>query len=79
MEILIHADCDEAGAAIAARGLARTAARLWRFVDPTASVREEAVLVWCLLFSLLFAQTAEQILEEVRGGRLARDQVATQN
>jgi len=44
MEILVHADGDEAGAAIAARVLARPAARPWRVVDPTAGVHEEALL-----------------------------------
>jgi hypothetical protein len=44
MEILVHADSDEAGAAIAARVLARPGARPWRVVDPNARVHEEALL-----------------------------------
>jgi uncharacterized protein DUF2399 len=44
MEILVHADGDEAGAAIAARVLARPSAQPWRVVDPTAGVHEEARL-----------------------------------
>jgi uncharacterized protein (TIGR02679 family) len=44
MVILVHADSDEAGAAIAARVLARPGARPWRVVDPKARVHEEALL-----------------------------------
>jgi uncharacterized protein (TIGR02679 family) len=58
MEILVHADGDEAGAAIAARVLARPAARPWRVVDPTAGVHEEALL--------------DELLEDLRGGPLGQ-------
>jgi len=44
MDILVHADGDEAGAAIAARVLRRTRARPWRSVDPSAGIHEEALL-----------------------------------
>jgi uncharacterized protein (TIGR02679 family) len=44
MEILVHADCDDAGAAIAARVLKRARARPWREVDPNTGVHEEALL-----------------------------------
>jgi uncharacterized protein (TIGR02679 family) len=44
MEILVHADADQVGAAIAASVLKRPAARPWRPVDPRAGVHEEAVL-----------------------------------
>jgi hypothetical protein len=44
MEILVHADGDAAGAAIAGRVLRRARARPWRSLDPTAGVHEEALL-----------------------------------
>jgi hypothetical protein len=44
MEILVHADGDHAGAAIAATVLKRTGAKLWRPVDPRAGVHEESLL-----------------------------------
>jgi uncharacterized protein (TIGR02679 family) len=44
MRILVHADSDEAGAAIAARVLKRRRAEPWRVVDPRAGVHEEALL-----------------------------------
>ena len=44
MGVLVHADGDEAGAAIAARVLRRTRARPWRSVDPSAGIHEEALL-----------------------------------
>ena len=44
MKILVHADGDQAGAAIAARVLKRAGARPWRSVDPNAGVHEEALL-----------------------------------
>jgi hypothetical protein len=44
MEILVHADGDPAGAAIAARVLERAGARRWRKVDPHTGVHEEALL-----------------------------------
>jgi len=44
MEILVHADGDAAGAAIAARVLKRARARPWREVDPNTGVHEEALL-----------------------------------
>lgn len=44
MEILVHADGDEAGAAIAARVLTRSGARPWRTVDPNAGIHEESLL-----------------------------------
>ena len=36
-----------------------------QFATSVHRVLAAFVLVWCLLFSLLFAQTAEQILEKV--------------
>ena len=44
MEILVHADGDEAGAAIATRVLTRASARPWRTVDASAGIHEEALL-----------------------------------
>jgi uncharacterized protein (TIGR02679 family) len=44
MEILVHADGDEAGAAIAARVLKRVGARPWRSVDASAGIHEESLL-----------------------------------
>jgi uncharacterized protein (TIGR02679 family) len=44
MEILVHADGDEAGAAIAALVLRRTGARPWRTVDASAGIHEESLL-----------------------------------
>ena len=44
MSILVHADGDEAGAAIAARVLRRPGARPWRVVDPSAGIHEESLL-----------------------------------
>jgi uncharacterized protein (TIGR02679 family) len=44
MEILVHADGDEAGAAIAARVLKRAGARPWRAVDASAGIHEESLL-----------------------------------
>jgi uncharacterized protein (TIGR02679 family) len=44
MEILVHADGDHAGAAIAARVLKRAGARPWRSVDPSTGVHEESLL-----------------------------------
>jgi uncharacterized protein (TIGR02679 family) len=44
MEILVHADGDQAGAAIAARVLARRGAKPWRVVDPSSGIHEEALL-----------------------------------
>ena len=44
MEILVHADGDEAGAAIARLLLKRAGARPWRTVDARASIHEESLL-----------------------------------
>lgn len=44
MEILVHADGDEAGAGIAAQVLRRTGARPWRSVDASAGIHEESLL-----------------------------------
>lgn len=44
IEILVHADGDEAGAAIAARVLKRAGARPWRTVDASAGIHEESLL-----------------------------------
>jgi uncharacterized protein (TIGR02679 family) len=44
MEILVHADGDPAGAAIATLVLKRTGARPWRFVDANAGIHEESLL-----------------------------------
>ncbi len=44
MEILVHADGDQAGAAIAARVLKRARARPWRAIDATTGIHEEALL-----------------------------------
>jgi uncharacterized protein (TIGR02679 family) len=44
MEILVHADGDQAGAAIAARVLKRAGARQWRSVDASAGIHEESLL-----------------------------------
>jgi uncharacterized protein (TIGR02679 family) len=44
MEILVHADGDEAGAAIAGRLLKRAGARRWRTVDASAGIHEESLL-----------------------------------
>jgi uncharacterized protein (TIGR02679 family) len=44
MEILVHADGDEAGAAIAARVLKRPGARPWRSVDASTGTHEESLL-----------------------------------
>ena len=44
MEILVHADGDEAGAAIAALVLRRSGARPWRTVDASAGIHEESLL-----------------------------------
>ncbi len=44
MEILVHADGDAAGAAIAARVLKRAGSRPWREVKPHTGVHEEALL-----------------------------------
>ena len=44
MDILVHADGDEAGAAIAARVLQRASTRAWRSLDPCARIHEEALL-----------------------------------
>jgi Protein of unknown function C-terminus (DUF2399) len=44
LDILVHADGDEAGAAIAARVLRRSRARPWRSVDPSTGIHEEALL-----------------------------------
>jgi hypothetical protein len=54
MEILVHADSDEAGAAIAARILTRASARPWREIRPNARVHEEALL--------------DELLEDLRSG-----------
>jgi hypothetical protein len=44
MAILVHADADPTGAAIAARILARDGARPWREIKPSTGVHEEALL-----------------------------------
>ncbi len=44
MEILVHADGDAAGAAIATRVLKRAGARPWRSVDASAGIHEESLL-----------------------------------
>jgi uncharacterized protein (TIGR02679 family) len=44
IEILVHADGDEAGAAIAGLVLKRTGARPWRTVDARAGIHEESLL-----------------------------------
>ena len=44
LEILVHADSDHAGAAIAALVLKRAGAKPWRVVDPSAGVHEESLL-----------------------------------
>jgi len=44
LEILVHADSDHAGAAIAGLVLRRTGAKPWRVVDPGAGVHEESLL-----------------------------------
>lgn len=44
MEILVHADGDKAGAAIAALVLRRSGARPWRTVDASAGIHEESLL-----------------------------------
>ena len=44
MEILVHADGDAAGAAIAALVLRRSGARPWRTVDASAGIHEESLL-----------------------------------
>ena len=44
MWILVHADGDPAGAAIAARVLQRASTRAWRSLDPCARIHEEALL-----------------------------------
>jgi uncharacterized protein (TIGR02679 family) len=54
MEILVHADSDEAGAAIAARILKRSGSRAWREIRPSARVHEEALL--------------DELLEDLRSG-----------
>lgn len=54
MEILVHADSDEAGAAIAGRILKRAGARPWREIRPSARVHEEALL--------------DELLEDLRSG-----------
>jgi uncharacterized protein (TIGR02679 family) len=54
MDILVHADGDEAGAAIADRVLKRSRARPWRTVDPQAGVHEESLL--------------DELLDDLRSG-----------
>jgi uncharacterized protein (TIGR02679 family) len=44
MEVLVHADGDEAGAAIAGLVLKRAGARPWRTVDARAGIHEESLL-----------------------------------
>jgi hypothetical protein len=44
MEILVHADGDAAGVAIASRVLKRARARPWREVKASTGVHEEALL-----------------------------------
>jgi uncharacterized protein (TIGR02679 family) len=57
MRILVHADGDTAGAAIAALVLRRPGARPWREVDPCSGMHEEALL--------------GELLADLRGGILA--------
>lgn len=54
MEILVHADSDEAGAAIAARVLQCSGARPWRSVDASAGIHEESLL--------------DELLDDLRSG-----------
>ncbi len=61
MAILVHADADPAGAAIAARILRRARARPWREIKPNAGVHEEALL--------------DELLEDLGGGWLGQERL----
>ncbi len=58
MEILVHADGDDAGAAIAARVLRRNGSRPWRQITASTGVHEEALL--------------DELLGDLGGGRIGQ-------